>query len=87
MKLFQMIFDWILNTWIPFCDLIKGKKHQLSGGNKQRQYITVQAEIHDERPHLISKGRSKRGTEEENMERFQDQNNIELINFDSIEKA
>ena len=77
------MIDWI---W----DLFKGRKHlQLSEGNKQRKLITVEAEIHHERCQMINNGRFKRKTEAEaeNKDRFQNHNNVELINFDAIEKA
>ena len=75
------MIDWI---W----DLSKGRKHlQLSEGNKQRKLITVEAEIHHGRRQLINNGRFKRKTETENLDRFKKNNNIELINYDAIEKA
>ena len=87
MNLLKLMIDWILNTWILFWDLFKGRKEKLSEGNKQRELITVEAEIHHGRRQLINNGRFKRKTETENLDRFQKHNNIKLINFDVIEKA
>ena len=89
MNLFKLMIGWIVNTWILFWDLVKGKKQELSEGNQERKLLTVEVEIHHDRCHMINNARFKRktGAETANKERFQTHNNREMINIDAIEKA